>query len=504
MKAHNFTVTSNNNNHYLISPVAPGAALLHPIQKHLLKLQKDGVHIPTWIENLPPTITLDVNIHAEKNDVIRHYNFLRQLAKARTSDALEITPMTGDRYTAEMIEQYLVNADHIIFEVTDACNLNCTYCGYGELYRWSDPRENKHLSLTTAKSLIDTLHHLKETKGNLKIFKKITIGFYGGEPLLNMRFIKEIVSYVKSKPWTNIGLRFQMTTNGVLLDKYMDYIVENRFTLGVSLDGDAESNGYRVFHNGAPSFDTVYRNILALKEKHPAYFDQQAGLYMVIHKKNSLKAAAAFMEKAFNKTPMAMELTTVGVSTDKLHEFHQIYKKAYNALKPGDMKAFAKDRKILEKHPARNRLHRFFSTHTNYKIKKYSQLLGDKPRKFAVSTGTCNPFKQKVFLTVNGKILPCERIPQNYYLGKADDHGVKIDFQQVADKYNRWYEKLGRTCNRCRGNHQCDQCIFMMDLEAPVCACDNFKSDEAYESEVAENISLLEETPRLYASILKQ
>lgn len=34
----------------------------------------------------------------------------------------------GDIYTQ------LINLRQLTFEITDACNLKCEYCGYGELY----------------------------------------------------------------------------------------------------------------------------------------------------------------------------------------------------------------------------------------------------------------------------------------------------------------------------------------------------------------------------------
>lgn len=36
--------------------------------------------------------------------------------------------------TAESIRQNLINLPQIVFEVTDACNLRCKYCGYAGLY----------------------------------------------------------------------------------------------------------------------------------------------------------------------------------------------------------------------------------------------------------------------------------------------------------------------------------------------------------------------------------
>ena len=37
------------------------------------------------------------------------------------------------KLTEEQIFSKLVNLEQLTFEVTDACNLNCKYCGYGSL-----------------------------------------------------------------------------------------------------------------------------------------------------------------------------------------------------------------------------------------------------------------------------------------------------------------------------------------------------------------------------------
>jgi uncharacterized protein len=41
----------------------------------------------------------------------------------------------------------LANLPQIVFEVTDACNLKCKYCAYGEFYDDYDQREGKMLSV---------------------------------------------------------------------------------------------------------------------------------------------------------------------------------------------------------------------------------------------------------------------------------------------------------------------------------------------------------------------
>ena len=42
--------------------------------------------------------------------------------------------------SASTVQDQLTNIRHIGFEVTDACNLTCTYCAYGKLYSDYDQR----------------------------------------------------------------------------------------------------------------------------------------------------------------------------------------------------------------------------------------------------------------------------------------------------------------------------------------------------------------------------
>lgn len=44
----------------------------------------------------------------------------------------------ADNYIYELSERHVIyelaNLKQLTFEVTDACNLKCKYCGYGEFY----------------------------------------------------------------------------------------------------------------------------------------------------------------------------------------------------------------------------------------------------------------------------------------------------------------------------------------------------------------------------------
>ena len=142
--------------------------------------------------------------------------------------------------TAKQIELQLVNLKQLVFEVTDACNLNCTYCGYGELYNDYDKREGKNMPVEKAVAMIDYLSKLWKSNKNQSYNKVVFISFYGGEPLLNMKFIKLIINYIKTIDVPRSFI-YTMTTNAVLLDKYIDFLVENQFNILISLDGNKKT-----------------------------------------------------------------------------------------------------------------------------------------------------------------------------------------------------------------------------------------------------------------------
>ena len=177
--------------------------------------------------------------------------------------------------TSEHVLSNLANLPQLVFEVTDACNLKCKYCAYGEFYSDFDKREDNMLSVSKAIRLIDYLNQYWNSERNTSAKSFMYISFYGGEPLMNFNFIKEIVEYVETRlDCPRRKFLFSMTTNAILLHKYMDYLVEHDFHILVSLDGNEKNNSYRVDHSGNGSFGRVVRNVDLLREKYPDFFDK--------------------------------------------------------------------------------------------------------------------------------------------------------------------------------------------------------------------------------------
>ena len=82
----------------------------------------------------------------------------------------------------------------VTFQVTDTCNLACTYC-------YQINKGKRKMSFDTAKKYIDLL--LSGEKGfsdyiNPKISPAIILEFIGGEPFLEVELIDKIVSIKNS------------------------------------------------------------------------------------------------------------------------------------------------------------------------------------------------------------------------------------------------------------------------------------------------------------------
>ena len=95
-----------------------------------------------------------------------------------------------------MVKQTLANTRCVVFEITEKCNLSCDYCCFSDKYNYNFERNSRELPLAKAISLLDYILDLQDTPLNRNFKNQLQIGFYGGEPLLNITFIDGIINYL--------------------------------------------------------------------------------------------------------------------------------------------------------------------------------------------------------------------------------------------------------------------------------------------------------------------
>ncbi|RPH28715.1 MAG: radical SAM peptide maturase [Bacteroidales bacterium] len=398
------------------------------------------------------------------------------------------------KLNGKQVEWQLANVDHLVFEVTDACNLKCKYCGYGEFYADYDERVNKYMPFEIAREMISYLAALWQSPLNYSRNHNVTIGFYGGEPLMNMDFIKSVIDYLEKLPIPKIHFNWSMTTNALLLGKNMDFLVEKNFNILISLDGNEENHSYRVKHNNKNSFRDVLQNIKQLQQKYPDFFKKNVNFNSVLHNKNSVSEIFNYIKKEFDKNPSINELNDVGIRPEKVEEFKKTYRNNYQSLQQAENYEEIINESMLN-NPDFKGLVSFMSQYSGNIFEKYTDMLSVKIKKIYLPSGTCTPFSKKIFVTVNGKILPCERIGFQHALGTVSKSGVELDFEKIAQRINSYYEKITDQCMSCHRTQTCVQCIYYLDKldERPVCK--GFTNEKRFSDYLASNISYLENKP---------
>ena len=150
----------------------------------------------------------------------------------------------------------------ITFQVTEKCNLQCTYC-------YQTNKSPKVMSWETAKACVDLLFRMwEEDDPNGFINKKtefLVLDFIGGEPMLQVGLMDRICDYFMQKAlsinprWAETFM-ISMASNGTIyftpevqafLRKW-----DRRLSYSVSMDGQKEMHdACRVFPDGSGSFD---------------------------------------------------------------------------------------------------------------------------------------------------------------------------------------------------------------------------------------------------------
>ncbi len=175
---------------------------------------------------------------------------------------IEMFPEDMERENVTEREEQLNIARTITFQVTDACNLACTYCYQGNKGTHSMPFE-------IAKELIDKL--LSGEGGITRYLNNppgVILEFIGGEPMLEIGLIDKVVDYFRMRtleldhPWaTKYAISF--SSNGTLYfdEKVQRFLKKNQehTSYSVTVDGIKKvHDACRIFPDGKGSYDIAH------------------------------------------------------------------------------------------------------------------------------------------------------------------------------------------------------------------------------------------------------
>lgn len=185
-------------------------------------------------------------------EVLEQVESLKENRKLFTDDIFE--PNAND------LKNRHTEVKALCLHVAHTCNLTCSYCFAGQ---GKFKGERAIMSLDTAKRAID---FLIENSGNRR---NLEVDFFGGEPLLNMDVIKEVVAYARSiEKEHDKNFRFTLTTNGVDIDDdVIEFANKEMHNVVLSLDGRKEVHDReRRTVSGEGSYDIILPKFKKLVE----------------------------------------------------------------------------------------------------------------------------------------------------------------------------------------------------------------------------------------------
>ena len=354
----------------------------------------------------------------------------------------------------EIIEH---NADkklvQLILQVTQQCNLRCEYCAYSGIYAGNRVHSTNRMNLEVAIKAIDFFfaHSIENSE--------VTIGFYGGEPLLEFELIKKAVSYVKEN-CNGKKIRFAMTTNGTLLQgERAEFLAKNGFIIGISLDGSKEEHdSCRKFADGRGSFDVVMGNVKKLSEDYPDYVENCVSFFTTVNPYMNLHCVLEFFKandvindkSIFYNTMVPQNLKEEVSYTEA---YFQVRKFEYIKT------LFYMIGKLDEKYVSR------LTSNSVDKAIRLKKALHNRNElnEMMHHGGPCMPGILRLFVRYDGKFFPCERVNENldyYNIGSVQD-GFNLERMRALLNVGKLTEE---ECKKCWNLRHCLMCSNEIEL----------------------------------------
>ena len=213
----------------------------------------------------------------------------------------------------------------LCLHIAHTCNLNCSYC-FASQGKYHGDRAI--MSYEVGKRALDFLIENSGTRRNLEV------DFFGGEPLMNFRVVKDLVAYARSiEKEKGKNFRFTLTTNGVLIDDdVIDFANRECANVVLSLDGRKEIHDrFRVDYAGNGSFDRIVPKFQKLVEAREGKNYYMRGTFTHANP-DFLEDIKVMLDLGFNELSMEPVVCAPGDPSELTPEDMEIVKKQYEDL----------------------------------------------------------------------------------------------------------------------------------------------------------------------------
>ncbi|MDR1774406.1 MAG: radical SAM protein [Clostridioides sp.] len=348
----------------------------------------------------------------------------------------------------------------VTLELTEKCNLRCTYCIYQKENENFRSYGHKEMNFETAKKAIDFVYnHSKDIKE-----KPYTITFYGGEPLLRYDLIKKCINYAEENI-VDKNLYYAITTNATLITEEMaNYFAKKRVAITVSIDGSKKIHDkHRVYSDGKGTFEDTLKGLKKLVTAYSEYAKDDIFINTVVSPPYNKERLDEIQEFFDDLKWLPKECIITYSYVDKgyiLNEEIELLKEMicnenHNELSPIDSWSLSRQN---DKYIEENSKLKLFTNAENEKelIRIQQRRIFDKPMKIYPFNSCCIPGVNRLYITTDGNFLPCEKVGEGPVIGNIEDgFNLKILKEYYFDDY---INKSIKECNKCWSAQLCGVC----------------------------------------------
>jgi len=437
-----------------------------------------------------------------EQEISYYYDWINKWGKIRHQNYSSQT--TEELHTEENIKYFVLKRGllHLSLCVTEDCNFRCKYCAYSDSYEYTRSHSNKYMDFAVAKKAIDCYFSLLNKGERYNPLRKPSIGFYGGEPLLNFELIKECEAYIRDT-YKDYELILTMTTNGSLLNKEKaNWLMEHDFFIAVSLDGpEEEHNRCRVYRNGKGTFGDVIKNIRPIMDKK---YKKIYSIAVLDWRSDLFK-----QEEFFNREDIPSPARISLVSEDGGSRYY---------------KQFTKDDLLAFREQLRAARSYYFGGSYQQKREKitsfFENIVGKIPERDLLSTisvltphpimpftSACVPGR-KLYVDVNGYYYACEKVNGSFPIGNVTEG---LNFARISKLIREYINCMDR-CPECKVSRKCSFCYPKFETDngfscsSKKCEIIESKMKESFAETFAlaeQNSELIEKDSYKYKNIKK-
>lgn len=335
----------------------------------------------------------------------------------------------------------------LCLNITHDCNLRCKYC-FADEGKYHGAR--KIMSLEVAKKAIDFVIEHSGPR------KNIEVDLFGGEPLIAIKEIKEIVKYARElEKIHNKVIRFTMTTNATLLnEEIMEYMDKEMGNIILSIDGrKAVNDKTRIRVDGSGTYEGILPKIKKMVEKR----DKSKSYYVrgTFTRENTdfyedIKHLADLGFKEISVEPVVLpDEHNLSIRREDLPTIFENYDKLY--------------KEMLERHLNGN----------EFKFYHFNIDLQGGPCVYKRISG-CGAGHEYIAVTPDGDIYPCHQFVGNedFKIGTVFDKDEELN-KAIGKKFKNahiYNKPLCRECWArfyCSGGCQANNYNFNGDIHVP-------------------------------------